>query len=153
MSRARLLFVAAALAIGGTTPVLAQSSQCQDLKGLMEARKSIVEKINGLGKKKMEPNAACQLFTQLTANGTQFVKFIDVNKDWCQIPDQFAAGMKTDHERTTKIRAQACSVAQKQQQMMKQARQAQQNGGPGAPSGLLGGPGLTGQHKMPQGAL
>ena len=133
-------------------PVAAQASQCTDIQKILLERKSVVERIQGLGKKKIDPATACNLFTKLVANGQSAVKFVDANKDWCQIPDNFAEGIKQDHERSTKIKAQACTVAAKQAQMMRQARQAQQQGGP-QQGGLFGGPGLTGQYRIPSGAL
>ena len=138
---------------GATTPADAQSPICQQLGPYMLERKSLVETVQKLGgkDKKMDPKAACAAFGKLAANGTTMLKWAEANKDWCQIPDQFVEGMKTDHEKVVKIRGQACGVAAKQAELEKKARSGQ--GGPGGAGGLLGGGGLEGSYKIPQGAL
>ncbi|MGT2480286.1 hypothetical protein ACU4GR_18825 [Methylobacterium oryzae CBMB20] len=81
------------------------------------------------------------------------MKWIAANKEWCSIPDSFAEGFKADHMKVSGIRTKICSVAAQATKMEAQARaqaQAQAGGGGG---GLLGGPGLTGSFKLPQGAL
>jgi hypothetical protein len=136
--------------IGAMAPARAQSS-CQELGPYMQERKSLVEAVQklGLGKeKKMDPKAACAAFGKLVANGTTMLKWSEANKDWCQVPEQFIEGIKSDHEKVVKIRGQACSVAAKQAELEKKARSGQ-----GAGGGLLGGGGLEGTYKIPQGAL
>jgi hypothetical protein len=138
--------LAAALA---PIPALAQSASCQELGAHLTERKSLVEaiqKLSGGKDKKMDPKAACAAFGKLVANGNTTLKWAEANKDWCQIPDQFVEGIKSDHDKVSKIRGQACSVAAKQVEMEKKAAQ-------GGPPGLLGGGGLEGSFKIPQGAL
>lgn len=161
MSRAPLLLKplgAAALAVGllagGAGSALAQSQVCQEGSKFISERKDLVEKINAAGKGnkgKLDPKTACSMFGKLVENGQTGVKWIDANKDWCQIPEPFVKGFKEDHERILKIRSQACAVAAKQNELEKRARQQAQQGGPN--NGLLGGPGLTGEYKIPKGAL
>jgi hypothetical protein len=129
-------------------PVAAQSSACQELGPQLAERKSLVEAISKLGgkNKKMDAKAACAAFGKLVANGNSTLKWAEANKDWCQIPDQFIQGIKTDHEKVTKIRGQACTAAARQAEMEKKAASGQ--GG-----GLMGGGGLEGSFKIPQGAL
>jgi hypothetical protein len=134
-------------------PAQAQGSGCQELGTHLTERKSLVEAIQKLGggkDKKMDPKAACAAFGKLVANGNTTLKWADANKDWCQVPDQFIQGIKNDHDKVSKIRGQACTVAAKQAEMEKKAASGQ---GPGGPGGLLGGGGLEGSFKMPQGAL
>ena len=64
---------------------------------------------------------------------------------------RLAQGFKADHEKVGGIRAKVCQVAAQATKMEAQARAQAQNGG--GSGGLLGGPGLTGQFRMPQGAL
>lgn len=128
------------------TPALAQSTGCGDLQGHLVQRKSIAEKLTVSGKKKIDPGVACAGFGQLVANGNTLIKWAEANKDWCQVPDSFIEGVKADHARAITIRGQACGIVAKQQQMEKQARE-------GGGGGLLGGGGLTGQSRVPQGAL
>ena len=98
----------------------------------------------------MTPAEACTLFGKLQANGTAGLKWITANKEWCSIPDSFAEGFKADHLKVSGIKTKVCTVAAQASKMEAQARAQAQNGGGG---GLLGGPGLTGSLKMPQGAL
>ena len=140
----------------GTVPAAAQSAACQDVQKILVERKSIVEQLNGLGKgkeKKVDAASACTMFTKLATNGSAGVKFIDANKEWCQIPDQFATGFKADHEKAVGIKNKACQAAAQQAKMMKMAREQAEKGGRGGAGGMLGGPGLTGEYKIPQGAL
>jgi hypothetical protein len=146
-------FVLAALIVSAL-PAQAQSSPCQQGQTYLESRKAIIGSINALGKKKVSPSRACEVFGRLVNNGNMSIKWAETNKDWCQIPDSFVAGIKADHARAINLRAQACKAASQQAEMERRARQQakqQQSGGGG--SGLLGGDGLTGQYRIPQGAL
>jgi hypothetical protein len=136
-----------------TAPASAQSSPCMDIQKHIEERKAIVARLQALGgkKKSLDPKEACALFGKLVVNGNSTLKWAETNKDWCQVPDSFVEGMKNDHNRATSLKGQACRAAAKQAEMERKARQqAQQGGGSG---GLLGGPGLSGEYKIPQGAL
>lgn len=142
------MLVAAALM--GPSPALAQSADCQSFPKTLQERQALIKQVNGLGKK-ANPKDACTLFTKLTTNGASGLKWLELNKDWCQVPEQFAETFKADHARVTNIKGQACKAASQVAVMEKKAReQAQQGGGR---SGLLGGEGLSGSYKMPQGAL
>jgi hypothetical protein len=127
----------------------AQASTCQDFAKMLEERKTLIERLNSFAKKKVHPREACSVFTRLNANGNGAVQWLEANQAWCQIPEGFADNFKADHQKTGEIRAQVCKAAAEFAAAEKKARdQAQQQGG-----GLLGGPGLTGQMRMPQGAL
>lgn len=130
---------------------VAQASGCGDLQKHLVQRKNIAQNLTGSGKKKIDAKVACAGFGNLVGNGLTLIKWAETNKDWCQVPDSFIQGIKVDHAKAVTIRGQACGMVAKQQKMEKQAREA--GGGGGAASGLLGGGGLTGQAKMPQGAL
>ena len=147
---------AAAVAFAGTllmaAPAFAQAAECGEIQKTLQARKDLVAKANAASnaKQKMTPQQACALFTQLQGNGTTGIKWITANKEWCSIPDSFAEGFQADHKRVGDIRSKVCGMAAQATKMEAQARAQAQNGGGG---GLLGGPGLTGSFKMPQGAL
>ena len=138
-----------AATVSSVAPVQAQSAACGDITPLLAQRKSIADRIQAAaGKgKQIDAKVACASFGQLVSNGQTLVKFLETNKDWCQIPDSFIAGIKTDHGRAIAIRGKACNVATKQNQMEKQAREG------GGGGGLLGGPGLSGSMSVPKGAL
>jgi hypothetical protein len=140
--------LAAALVGLAAAPAFAQSSSCQDFRKQMEERRVIVEKLHALDKRKggMDAKSACPAFGNLVTNGTTAVKWLETNKDWCQIPDQVIENIKKDHARAVDLRGQACKAAAQQAAMEKKAKE-------GGGSGLLGGDGLTGSYRMPQGAL
>ena len=148
---------ALAVALAGTAlsseHAFAQAAaECGEIQQTLQARKELIGKANAASnsKKKMTPAEACTLFGKLQANGTAGLKWITANKEWCSIPDSCAEGFKADHMKVSGIRTKICSVAAQATKMEAQARAQAQNGGGG---GLLGGPGLTGSLKMPQGAL
>ena len=127
-------------------------TDCGSIQKTLIERKNLVAKANSASnsKKKMTPQEACSLFGQLQANGATGIKWITANKEWCSIPDSFAEGFKADHLKVGGIRTKICGIAAQAAKMEAQGRAQAQNGGGG---GLLGGPGLTGSLKMPQGAL
>lgn len=132
-------------------PALAQSADCQSFPKTLQERQALIKQVNGLGKK-ANPKDACALFTKLAVNGSGGLKWLELNKDWCQVPDNFAESFKADHARVSNIKGQACKAASQVAGMEKKAREQAQQGG-GARSGLLGGDGLSGSYKMPAGAL
>jgi hypothetical protein len=120
----------------------------------MNQRQAIVAQLSSLGKTKIDPRAACPLFGKLVSNGTAALKWMEANKDWCSIPEPFVENMKGDHAKAAELRSKACTAAAQVSAMEKKARAAQQDSaGGGGAGGTLGGPGLTGSFKLPQGAL
>lgn len=147
--------LAAAFAATGilmAAPAFAQSAGCGDAQKFLTERQSLIQQVNKLGggkNKQVDPRDACAVFTKLAANGDTGMKWIEANKDWCQIPEQFAESFRTDHARSVEMKGKACQAAAKMAEMEKQAKKGQQGGG----GGLLGGGGLTGSYTMPKGAL
>jgi hypothetical protein len=132
-------------------PALAQSSGCQDAQKFLTERQSLIQQINKLGgkDKKIDPRRACSIMGKLVANGEVGVKWLDANKDWCQVPDQFATNFREDHDRSKDMRKQACEAAAQLTALEKKAREAQKQQQSGNP--FAGG--LTGEYKIPKGAL
>ncbi|MCJ2012932.1 hypothetical protein MKK53_10415 [Methylobacterium sp. J-076] len=133
-------------------PAPKAANDCNGIQKTLAERKALVAKANAAStsKKKMTPAEACSLFNRLVSNGGEGMKWIAANREWCSIPDSFAEGFKADNAKVTGIRTQICGVAAQAAKMESQARAQAQNGGGG---GLLGGPGLSGSFKLPQGAL
>lgn len=131
------------------TPAAAQGTDCKAVQPQLLERKAIIERLQAHGKKQLDPKFACSTFGQLVSNGSTIVKWIEANKDWCQVPQSFEDGMKSDHGRAVTMRTKACAVAAQQVQMEKKAKEQAQGGG----GGLLGGNTLEGQFRLPQGAL
>jgi hypothetical protein len=136
----------------GALPAQAQQNTCQQAQTLLGERQTLVQQLTKTQTKdkKIDPRGACPILTKMVTNGESTLQWIETNKDWCQIPDQFAQGLQADHDKVKSLRGQACQAAAKIAQMEKQAKQAQQNGAGG---GLLGGNSLTGEYKIPRGAL
>ncbi|KAA2241056.1 hypothetical protein [Salinarimonas soli] len=148
----RLLIVCATLAGAAfaASAAMAQNSGCADGQEILAKRRGLIERLNTLNKnKKMDPRSACKTFGDLVSNGNTAIKWMETNKDWCQVPANLIDGMKADNDRATKFRTQACQAASKVAEMERRAKQQQQSGG----GGLLGGDGLTGTMRMPKGAL
>lgn len=143
----RIAGIAAIVLSAGVAYAQEASSPCGAIQGHLQQRKSIAESLQAGGKKKIDPKTACAGFGRLVTNGAHIMKWLEANKDWCQVPDSFAEGIKADHVKAQEIRGKACNVAAKVEQMEKQAK----SGGGGG--GLLGGGGLTGPSNLPQGAL
>lgn len=133
----------AARSVGGQGNV-----DCNAIQHTLNERKALVAKANAASqsKQKMTPAQACSLFGKLYANGVAGIKWISSNKEWCSIPDSFSTGFKADNDKVGGIKTKVCGMAS---QVTKMEAQAREGGG----GGLLGGPGLSGSFKMPQGAL
>src|SRR3954454_3997841 len=120
--------LAAAGLIVAAGPAFAQAAGCEDAQKFMTERKNLSEQLQKAGgkDKKLDPRMACTLFGKLQSNGETGIKWIEANKDWCQIPDQFAQNFKTEHDKVKELRGQACKVAAQFTAMEKKARQQQQ---------------------------
>jgi len=144
------LAIAAAGAVAAMSagPALAQSSTCQEAQKFMSERASIVQGLNkNAGKdKKLDPRYACSAFGKLVSNGETGLTWFDANKEWCSVPDQVVANFKKEHDKVKDLRGQACGAVAKMEKMQQQAKKGPQNGNP------FGG-GLTGEYRIPQGAM
>lgn len=147
-----LFGLSGAAMLPGLAPALAQSAACEQGGKLLTERKNIIAQLNGRGKK-IDARTACTAFGKLVTNGNATVQWVDANKEWCSVPDTFASGIKNDHAKAVELRTKACAVAQQQAVLEKKARQQAKQAQSGGGGGLLGGPGLTGEYKVPQGAL
>lgn len=149
--RSTMMAALAAVGIFASAPAFAQSSVCQEGQKLLLERQDLVKRftdLTGGGKKKnVDPRAACSILTKLSNNGTNAMKWMNTNKDWCQVPDQVVQNFEQDNKRVQTIKSQACGVAAKMNEMEKRAKQQAQQGGP-----RMGG-GLTGTLSIPKGAL
>lgn len=150
----RLHFAAlSALVVAGlATPALAQSPVCQEGQGHLQERQTLMQQFNKTMTKdrKIDPRGACPVLGKMVSNADNLLKWASTNKDWCQIPDQMVESLTAEQDKLKSLRTQACQAAAKIAEMEKQARTQQQQGGGG---GLLGGNSLTGEYKIPRGAL
>lgn len=131
-----------------TAPAHAQSNICEEGAKLMSERQSLAEQLQkAAGKnKQVDPRTACTVFTRLDRNGDTMLKWMETNKDWCQVPDQVVENFTKEHKQIEKTRGEACTAAARFNEMQRRAAEQRQGGNP------FGG-GLTGEYKIPQGAL
>ncbi len=115
-------------------------ASCQvDFQKLTEERQAAIDRINGFNKKRPTAQVACGAFNNLSGVESRFLKWMNDNKDWCQIPDEFINQLKGANGATQRARGQVCTAARQQQQ-----------GGGGAPRGA---PPPGAGVRLPSGAL
>jgi hypothetical protein len=134
------LGAAALLSTFGATGASAQQSSCQaDFQKFMGPRQALIQRINGFRQRRPTPQAACSTLSQLVSADARLSKWVDENKDWCQIPDEMVEQLKTGAGQAQRARGQACGAARQQASAIARARaqqRAAQGGGGGqAPVG------------------
>jgi hypothetical protein len=116
-----------------------RADDCQaDLPKMMQARMAQIEKLNAIGKAgkgKIDPAAACPVAKSLAASEGQLLAYMNKNKEWCQIPDQYISQLKEAQGRDQVFAAKACEAAANFKKM-----QEQQNAAGGGPPRLPAGP-------------
>ncbi|MGL4243238.1 MAG: hypothetical protein ACRCTI_19160, partial [Beijerinckiaceae bacterium] len=126
-------FAAFVLGTLGAMPAQAQQSSCQtDFQKLLEPRQALIQRINNFQKQRPTPQAACSTLSQLVAQDVKLNKWLEENKDWCQIPDNVVEQFKEGSGSATRARGQACGAAKQQAAAMARARaqqRAAQGGG------------------------
>ncbi len=150
LKRSMAVVVIGAGCLVAAGPASAQSSVCGQLQTLLKERQALMQRINGMGRRNVDPNVACRLFGQLASNGQRTLAFATENKDWCQVPDEFISNLKSAQGQVNTVRGQACRAASQRAALERRARQAQQQGQGsfGGVDGFTGGP-----WRVPQGAL
>ncbi len=124
--------IAAALALlPVATPALADCQE--DMGKIMAERQTLINSLNKLsgGGKQLEPTAACPKLRGLAAQDGKLVTFLEKNKDWCNIPDNFVDNAKAGRDKSASFAAKACKVAAQMEKMKSQ--QAAGGGGMGGP--------------------
>ena len=103
--------IGALVLFGNVGAAQAQSGICERLGTLLKQRESIMQRINGMGRKNVNPATACTLFGNLATNGAQTLAFAKENQDWCQVPESFITNLATGQKQATTVRANACNAA------------------------------------------
>ena len=138
MSFKPIVAIAAGLLLAGilaSAPALAQSCQ-EDIAKISAKRQSQINLINASSKAskgKLDPVASCPRLRNLAAIENEFLGYMVKNKEWCHIPDEAIASVRTGHGKTNAIAAQACNIAKQVQR----ARQQQAAGGGAASGGAI----------------
>jgi hypothetical protein len=129
--------------LGGAGGARAQSCN-DDLGNFTKERTTEIEALNAISKShqgKLDPVAACPHLRNMKTIEGKMAAYLLKNKEWCNIPDDFINGFKSNSEKTAAMANQACELAAKVKQM-------QSLGGGG-----LGGGNLPPPPKLPAGPL
>lgn len=148
------LSLLAAGLFAGTLPAMAQADICGTGRKLFEERQTIMSRINSWQKSKIDPGTACRTLTQLQGNGTKTLQWLEVNKDWCQVPDQAVDSLKTQQSQVSASRGNACKAAADYNRAATEARKQAQRAQQGGNAGFAGVDDFSGAPRpVPQGAL
>ena len=108
-----------ATGLGGT----ASATDCNsDIAALSQKRQVFMEKLNVLAKAakgKLDPVASCPTLKGLVATEANLLKYLESNKNWCNVPDNTVDGLKAANAKSQQFASQACTLAvqvKKQQQ-------------------------------------
>lgn len=142
--RLRWLPILSAFALlGAAAPAFAECQE--DIGKIMKERLDLIAQLNKMnkgGKAQLDATAACPKLRSLAAAEGRLVSYLEKNKDWCNVPDQFVENAKTGRDKSAAFAGKACKVAA---QIEKMKQQQAQGGGGG-----MGGPQVQ---KLPTGPL
>ena len=103
----------------------ARAGDCNsDIAGLSQKRQAFIEKLNVLAKVakgKLDPVASCPTLRGLVAAEAQLIKYLDANKNWCNVPDETVANLKAADVKSQSFAVKACQIAAQAKQQQKQA--------------------------------
>jgi hypothetical protein len=143
-ARAFLLLAGFLMILLGAASVARAQSCNEDLATFGKKRNSEIEALNAISKShggKLDPIAACPHFRSMSSIEGQMLAYLVKNKEWCNIPDDFLEGFKTNSGKTAGMAKQACELAAK-------AKKMQEQGG-----GFAGGGNMPPPPKLPAGPL
>jgi hypothetical protein len=129
--------VALTVSAAATGDARAQAESCQaDFQKVMGPRQALINRINGFRNKRPTPGQACSTLGQLVNADAGVLKWMNENKDWCQIPDSLIEQLQTSSGQASRSRGQACAAAKNQAGQIARARAQQRaaQGGGGAPA-------------------
>ena len=102
----------AALTLSAT---LAFAGDCNtDIAGLSQKRQTFIDQLNALSKKskgKLDPVASCPTLRGLVSTEGNLLKYLEANKNWCNVPDEVVANLKTADVKSQQFATQACNFA------------------------------------------
>lgn len=93
----------------------ALTPSCQaDLDKHGSARLEVIQRINAFGKKRPTAKVACGTFGELVSAEAKMLKWMDDNKDWCQLPEAFIEDFRKGTQQGLKARGQICTAAKRE---------------------------------------
>ena len=137
---------AAIVSVGLLAGTAAHAGDCNtDIAGLSAKRQSFIDKLNVLAKAakgKLDPVASCPTLRGLVSTEGNLLKYLEANKNWCNVPDDTVANLKGANTKSISFATQACNLAE-------QAKKQQQQAASGAGAANLG----IETQKLPTGPL
>ncbi len=101
--------LAFALCTASALPALAD---CQtDFMALRTDMEAKGKALQAAGKSKASPQELCPLFRNFTAAEGKAAKYLQDNKDWCQIPPETVQAALTNNKKTAELRDKICTAA------------------------------------------
>ncbi|MGU3493585.1 hypothetical protein ACLBXM_06030 [Xanthobacteraceae bacterium A53D] len=101
--------LALVLSAAGTLPALADcQSDFMAIRADMEAKGKLLQ---AAGKNKVGPQELCPLFRSYTAAEAKAAKYLQDNKDWCQIPPDTIKAAVDNNKKTAQLRDRICQAA------------------------------------------
>jgi len=116
-SLAAVITVAALAAAPGTAPAQTAAPaqpgavQCNDFVKLRSDAEQKAGAIRNATQQKVDRKDVCGLVQRFSTAEAAVVKFLEVNKTWCGVPDQVVQQAKSNHEKTLKFRTAVCTEA------------------------------------------
>ena len=124
-SAGRALVGAVVLAVGLVAAGAAEAGDCNaDIAGLSQKRQTFIDKLNVLAKAskgKLDPVASCPVLRGLVSSEGSLIKYLDSNKNWCNVPEETVANLKAADVKSQTFAAQACKIAAQAVEQRKQA--------------------------------
>ncbi|MCX8254451.1 hypothetical protein RHAL1_00009 [Beijerinckiaceae bacterium RH AL1] len=124
-STGRAIAGAAVLAFGLLAAGAAKAGDCNaDIGNLSQKRQVFIDKLNVLAKSskgKLDPVASCPVLRSLVTSEGALIKYLDANKNWCNVPDETVANLKAADAKSQTFAAQACKIAAMAAEQKKQA--------------------------------
>lgn len=109
--RTMTLKIAAAVVVSAVSASAAWADCQTDVTSLRADLEAKGQALQAAGKKKADAQTLCPLFRTFATAEAKWVKFLETNKDWCQIPDQAIKQAIASNKKTNEVRDQVCKVA------------------------------------------
>jgi hypothetical protein len=103
-------FVASPGAGGGMGAPPQMPQVCMQFQTLGKEMEESLQAVNEAGRKKLSREQACPLFKTLSARETKALKFLETNKQTCQIPSNFIKQLAERHSHIVKVTKVVCTA-------------------------------------------
>jgi hypothetical protein len=113
MRPSRAVVLALAMMCVSSPAAMAQGgAQCNDfvkLRADADQKATAIRTLTSNSQHRPEQKELCGLFQRFASAEASMLKFLEVNKVWCGVPDQAIKTAKLNHEKTLKLRTSICS--------------------------------------------